>query len=157
MVGSPEDIGNALGEHAGLVIIVYIVLALVVATVLYFVVRRGREKSRELTKKELQEYITGMNKVMGTPRTRSGNVSIFNGNIYYSRGNRSIEVDAVIERNLILTPDCIAQWFEGRNYSAREEERILEDIKDYLIESGYCRSVTISYDEPEENDEFFSE
>lgn len=104
---------------------------------------KGRNKNKAIRRNEINYYKENAFNWVNPVPSHSGNVSYYNGDLYYSRGNKSIKVETNIERTTVLTSESVSAWFEGRNYNYREEQAILNDIKNYLINNKICKNVII--------------
>ena len=86
-------------------------------------------------------------------RTPGGNVSVSYNGVTYSRGNRHAVFDITIDKETVLAPCLVEEWFENRNYNSREADIILRDIQSYLLENNFCKKVKIVSDEDYETQE----
>ena len=147
-----KEILNVLGPKPGIKIAVLVVIAVIFLVVLFLLSRIGKKDKKEAALKELQYYSDNMFNWAKPAAPKSGNIYMVGNTLYYSRGQKNIPVDIFIEKETVLTPDMISEWFKDRNDSQREEEKILNDIKNYLLENRMCKSVVISDNEEQNSD-----
>lgn len=120
------------------------IVALVIITLLIVIIfKSSKKKSRT---QNLKEEISGYIK-RPEPHRYNGNVRVLSDGISYSRGNRNVTFNIKVDKNTVLAPFMIDDWFANRNYNQREAVLILEDISWYLKENGFCKSVSIVSDE----------
>lgn len=138
---SPEEIPDILSsvwQESGLTIIVSLILLILSAI---FIVRNMRKsKAGNSFRNEIREYTK-------EKYVYSGNVCVTRNGISYSRGNRSVVFDIPIDRVTYLAPWMVDEWFNERNYNAREALIVLADIAEHLRTSNLCKTVNIISDE----------
>ncbi len=133
-----SDIFSSVWQESGLTIIVSLILLILSAI---FIVRNMRKsKVKNSIKNEIRVY-------MKEKYEYSGNVCVVRNGISYSRGNRSVVFDIPIDRVTYLAPWMVDEWFDERNYSAREANIVLADIAEYLRTANLCKTVNIISDE----------
>ena len=133
-----SDIFSSVWQESGLTIIVSLILLILSAI---FIVRNMRKsKAKNSIKNEIRGY-------MKEKYEYSGNVCVVRNGISYSRGNRSVVFDIPIDRVTYLAPWMVDEWFDERNYSAREANIVLADIAEYLRTANLCKTVNIISDE----------
>lgn len=146
-----EEILKILNESKGFVGIMLIVLIAFIVLLIITGKKRSK-KNRERLRNEIMDYATMFNPP--EPYSFSGNISYSYNGIQYSRGNKTVLFDIPIGRETTLYLSMVDEWFSGRNYNQREAIKILNDIKEYLISNGYCKTVVISEDEADDKDEY---
>lgn len=125
---------------------VYSVIGIFLLIFLFMFLRKEGKKSKELSRREMTYYLDNAFNWAEAPKKFSGNI-IYNGDsVSYSRGNRTSEFKIFVEPETVIAPCMIKEWFFGRNYSKREEDTILNDIKLFLEENRYANSVLIISD-----------
>ena len=117
-----SDIFSSVWQESGLTIIVSLILLILSAI---FTVRNMRKSK---VKNSIKNEIRGD---MKEKYEYSGNVCVVRNGISYSRGNRSVVFDIPIDRVTYLAPRMVDEWFDERNYSAREANIVLADIAEY--------------------------
>lgn len=120
------------------------IVALVIITLLIVIIFKSSKKKSGMqnVKEEISGYIKS-----SEPHKYNGNVRILPEGISYSRGSRNIIFSIKVDKNTVLAPFMVDDWFANRNYNQREAVLILEDISWYLKENGFCKSVSIISDE----------
>lgn len=146
-----KEILKILNESKGFVGIMLIVLIAFIVLLIITGKKRSK-KNRERLRNEIMDYATMFNPP--EPYSFSGNISYSYNGIQYSRGNKTVLFDIPIGRETTLYLSMVDEWFSGRNYNQREAIKILNDIKEYLISNGYCKTVVISEDEADDKDEY---
>ena len=142
---SSSELGEAVAA-ASPMLLVSLIVCVIFAVILFLIFRRGK-KGKGTFKNELNYYKENAFNWLEPHYQQSGNVSVRNNNIYYSRGNKTIRVDATIEKVTYLSSKSVSEWFVGRNYNLREETAILNDIQNYLIQNKICKKVIINEEE----------
>lgn len=132
--------GAKLGMLVCLIILIFMIVRVVSGA-------KKHTKTDNL-KKEIKSY---MQPSAETHHVYSGNISVTLNGIQYSRGNRSKYFDIAIGKTTYLAPFMVDEWFEGRNYSERECEKILSDISYYLTSHKIVKNVIILSDEEYDN------
>lgn len=144
-MGDINELGEVLNSIKGPVAI-YSTVGIFLLILLFVFLKKEGKKSKELSRKEMTYYLDNAFSWAEAPKKLSGNI-VYNGNsVYYSRGTRTSEFKILVEAETILAPCMIREWFSGRNYSKREEETILNDLKLFLEENRYANSVSIVSD-----------
>lgn len=140
---STEEVLSVIGDQKWSLIIFGIILIVFLAAFSHTMKKRS-VKSKERLHQELSEYMK-----IGQVDTYkpSGLISVSYNSVTYTRGNRGAVFDIPIEKDTVLAPFMVDEWFEGRNYNGREANVIIEDIKRYLLENKICKTVTIVSDE----------
>ena len=144
-----EDVVRLIIENKWAIIIPLIIMIIF----LFFFTRSMKKqiaKSKERLHRELMDY-TQMGQTI--KRTPGGNVSVSYNGVTYSRGNRHAVFDITIDKETVLAPCLVEEWFENRNYNSREADIILRDIQSYLLENNFCKKVKIVSDEDYETQE----
>lgn len=128
-------------------IAIYSIIGIILLIVLFIFLRKISKKNKELSKREMTYYIDNAFNWTSSKEKPSGNIYCNGNSLRYSRGNRSTEFNIIISKDTFIAPCLIQDWFIGRNYNRREEEAILNDIKTYLEDNRYAKTVTIISDE----------
>ena len=146
MEDSLNQLSEAFSNGQGVTAIILIVVTLTLIIPLFLSIKKTNKKNRDITRKEIQGYYEDF-VARNETYVPSGIVSYSNNNLIYSRGEKSITIKIPIEKITYICPDLISEWFENRNYSEKEETRILKDIQRYLTENRICKQVYIISDE----------
>lgn len=119
-------------------IVLVSVLALILLIVM-FVRHSKKTNTVDSIKSEIIGYIYPTE-----PFQYSGNITVSQNRIQYSRGNRSVNLDICLEKTTVLAPFMADEWFVGRNYSYQEAVNIVNDIAHYLKENKICNATVVS-------------
>lgn len=138
-----ENVISLIGEQKW-TLLLFGVIFIVFIVVFFHTAKKRSAKSKERLHREISEYMK-----IGQVDTYkpSGLISVSYNSVTYTRGNRGAVFDIPIEKDTVLAPFMVDEWFEGRNYNGREANIIIEDIKRYLLENKICKTVTVVSDE----------
>lgn len=141
-----------------------IIIPLIIMIVFLFFFGRSMKKQSAKSKERLHRELMDFAQMGQTvKRTQGGNVSVSYDGITYSRGNRRAVFDISIDKETVLAPCLVDDWFKDRNYNSREADIILRDIQNYLLENNFCKKVSIVSDddylaqEDADENEYFEE
>lgn len=141
-----ESMGEVIGSMKG-PIAIYSIIGVLLLIILFLICRKTSKKNKELSRKEMTYYLDNVFNWAEPKKTLSGHITCYGDIINYSRGNRKAEFKIIVMPETFIAPCVIQNWFNGRNYNKREEDTILNDIKMYLEDNRYAKTVTILSDE----------
>lgn len=145
---SAEEVVSLIGEQKWTLLLFGIIFIVFIVAFSHTMKKRSA-RNKERLHQEISEYMK-----VGQVDTYkpSGLISVSCDSVTYTRGNRGVVFDIPIEKDTVLAPFMVDEWFEGRNYNGREANTIIEDIKRYLLENKICKTVTIVSDEEYDSD-----